>query len=111
MRENHSGSWGTSSQDFIYLAKLLYGHSAEYAKRCSDGNCSAYTPAGIPILFSALRCLLIELNADIFHMVAPVDANRRPPRLRTAPSRSSTLPRLSGEIHPQGPSASNSSRV
>ena len=64
--ENHSGSWGTSSQDFIYLAMLLYGHSAEYAKG-SDGNCSAYTPAGIPILFSALRCLLIELNADIYH--------------------------------------------
>ncbi len=48
VRENHSSSWATSSQDFIYLAKLLYGHSAEYAKRCSDGNCSAYTPEGAP---------------------------------------------------------------
>ena len=66
VREDLSGSWGTSSQDFVYLAMLLYGHSAEYAKRF-DGNCSAYTPAGIPILLSALRCLLIELNADIYH--------------------------------------------
>ena len=66
VREGVSGSWGTSSQDFVYLAKLLYGHSAKYAKRF-DGNCSAYTPAGIPILLSALRCLLIELNADIYH--------------------------------------------
>lgn len=64
MRESHSGSWGTSSQDFVHLATLLYRHSAEYAKRL-DGNCSTYTLAGIPILFSALRCLLIELNADI----------------------------------------------
>lgn len=61
---SHSGLWGTSSQDFVYLATLLYRHSAEYAKRF-DGNCSAYTPAGIPILLSALRCLLIELNVDI----------------------------------------------
>jgi len=65
VREGLSGPWGTSSQDFVYLAGLLYGHSAEYAKRL-DGNCSAYTLAGIPILFSALRCLLIELNADIY---------------------------------------------
>lgn len=65
VREDRSGPWGTSSQDFVHLAKLLYKHSAEYAERF-DGNCSVYTPAGIPILFSALRCLLIELNADIF---------------------------------------------
>lgn len=62
--ESHSGSWGTSSVEFVHLAGLLYRHSAEYATRF-DGNCSAYTLAGIPILFSALRCLLIELNANI----------------------------------------------
>lgn len=30
-----------------------------------DGNCSIYTLAGIPMLLSALRCLLIELNSGM----------------------------------------------
>lgn len=59
--EDHSGAWGTSSQDFIHLANLLFEKSAAYAKHV-DGNCSIYTWAGIPMLFSALRCLLVELN-------------------------------------------------
>ena len=61
----HSGVWGSSSQDFIRLAYLLFEKSAEYAKSI-DGNCSIYSLAGIPILFSALRCLLIEANAGIY---------------------------------------------
>ena len=63
--ENHTGAWGSSSQDFVHLATMLYGESAKYAKN-SDGNCSIYTLAGIPMLFSALRCLLIELNSGMF---------------------------------------------
>jgi hypothetical protein len=59
--DDHSGAWASSSQDFVRLATLLFKTSAEYAKHV-DGNCSIYTLAGIPILFSALRCLLIELN-------------------------------------------------
>jgi hypothetical protein len=58
------GVWGISSQEFVRLANLLYDHSAAYAKR-SGGNRSIYPLAGIPMLLSALRCLLIELNADI----------------------------------------------
>lgn len=64
VREDRGGVWGTSSQDYIHLANLLYKHSAEYAKH-AGGNCSIYALAGIPVLLSALRCLLIELCADI----------------------------------------------
>lgn len=59
--DDHPGAWASSSQDFVRLATLLFETSAGYAKHF-DGNCSIYTLAGIPILFSALRCLLIELN-------------------------------------------------
>ncbi|MBK9306016.1 MAG: hypothetical protein IPM58_02750 [Nitrospira sp.] len=62
---HYPGVSGTSSQDFSHLAKLLFQTSAEYAKN-ADGNCSIYTLAGIPILFSALHCLLIELNAGMW---------------------------------------------
>jgi hypothetical protein len=61
----HGGSWASSSQDFARLANLLFDASAQYAKE-TDGNCSIYALAGIPPLFSALRCLLIELNAGLF---------------------------------------------
>lgn len=62
LREPKPGVWGSSSQDFVHLANTLFEHSASYA-RSVDGNCSIYALAGIPMLLSALRCLLIELNA------------------------------------------------
>ena len=62
VHEHKSGSWGTSSQDFAQLARLLLAHSAQYAAGIPDRNCSPYSLAGIPMLFSALRCLLVELN-------------------------------------------------
>lgn len=63
--ENNSGAWGSSSQDFVRLANLLFAHSLAYAKQ-ADGNCSIYAFSGIPTLFSALRCLLIEVNASMY---------------------------------------------
>lgn len=72
--DDHSGAWGSSSQDFVRLATLLFKTSAEYAKHV-DGNCSIYTLAGIPILFSALRCLLIELNAGMLTGSRPNETN------------------------------------
>ncbi len=63
--EERSGTWGSSSQDFLHLANLLFEKSVAHAKQ-TDGNCSVYVLAGIPILFSALRCLLIELNAGMY---------------------------------------------
>lgn len=65
VRDSKSGSWGSSSQDFLYLANMLFEKSVGEAKR-ANGNCSVYALAGIPLLFSALRCLLIELNAGIY---------------------------------------------
>ena len=59
-----SGVWGSSSQDFVRLAGLLFEHSAKYAASV-DGNTSPYPIAGVPVLFSALRCLLIELGAGL----------------------------------------------
>jgi hypothetical protein len=63
--ENLSGTWGSSSQDFAHLARLLYRHSYEYA-RSYDGNVSPYVFAGIPMLLAAVRCLLIELSSGLF---------------------------------------------
>jgi hypothetical protein len=60
-----SGSWSSSSQDFVRLATLLFEQSELYA-RSIDGNCSPYGLAGIPVLFSAFRALLIEANTGIF---------------------------------------------
>ena len=62
--ENYSGVWGSSSQDFVRLAFMLFKQSADYARN-TDKNCSVYTLAGIPMLLSALRCLLIELNSNM----------------------------------------------
>ena len=55
----------STSQDYAYLAGLLFRDSARYARRC-DGNVSIYTFAGIPLLFSTLRALLIECNDGIY---------------------------------------------
>jgi len=43
------------------LAGLLFDASEAYSSKF-DGNISIYALAGIPMLMSALRCLLIELN-------------------------------------------------
>lgn len=64
LTENRPGSWGTSSQDLLYLAIDLFKLSNDYAARF-DGNVSPYPLAGIPMLFSAFRCVLVELNAGI----------------------------------------------
>lgn len=66
--EGYSGVWASSSQDFVHLARMLYKLSADYARE-TDNNCSIYTAAGIPMLLSALRCLLIELNSDMYSNV------------------------------------------
>lgn len=60
-----NGVFGTSSRDLVWLSFVLMGHSKEYAQRF-DGNVSIYAVAGIPVLFSALRALLIEANNGIF---------------------------------------------
>lgn len=47
------------------MAFYLYNRSAECASN-SGGNCSWQPLAGIPMLWSALRCLLVELNAGLY---------------------------------------------
>lgn len=69
---DHSGTWATSSQDFVRVAGLLYESSGKEAER-TDGNCSVYALAGIPMLLSALRCLLLELNAGMYGPVESGD--------------------------------------
>lgn len=44
---------------------MLYFRSAKFAQK-HDGNYSIYALAGIPVLLSAFRCLLIELNAGMY---------------------------------------------
>jgi hypothetical protein len=70
MVEEHSGAWQSASTDYVNLAKLLYGLSAREAAG-GDGNCSAYVLAGIPMLFSALRCLMIELDGGMIRPGLP----------------------------------------
>src|SRR6266404_1416317 len=69
-----SGSWATSSQDYLLLATDLYGLSARYANSIDDGNCSPYPLAGVPLLVSTLRALLIEANAGILGLARHPEA-------------------------------------
>ncbi|MCL5284263.1 MAG: hypothetical protein M1313_00650 [Nitrospirae bacterium] len=57
-----SGTWVSSSTDFTILLKLLYLQSKNYSKSV-DGNCSPYVLCAIPMIFSALRCLMIEYES------------------------------------------------
>ena len=65
IKNRHSGTWASSSQDYADLARRLYDLS-EAESRKIDGNFSRYTWAAIPMLMSALRCLLIELNEGVY---------------------------------------------
>jgi hypothetical protein len=63
-----SGAWASSSQDYIRLATLIFEQSATYAKSI-DNNCSLYSLAGVPVLFSAFRAVLVEANSGLFGRV------------------------------------------
>lgn len=65
LTESRGGVWASSSQDYVHFAYLLFEQSALYAKSI-DGNCSPYPLAGIPILCSTLRALLIEGNSGMY---------------------------------------------
>jgi hypothetical protein len=62
---DYGGASASSSQDYLHAATLNYELSWDYAAR-SDGNCSPCALSGIPVLFSALRCLLIELDSGMY---------------------------------------------
>ena len=66
LTEPRSGSFGSSSQDYVLLATQLFVDSAAEAQGSSNGNYSTYTLAGIPVLFSTFRALLIEGNFGMF---------------------------------------------
>ncbi len=65
LTESKSGAWASSSQDYLLLANDLFEQSFAHAKRF-DGNVSPYPIAGIPLLVSTLRALLIEANSGMF---------------------------------------------
>ncbi|WP_129782613.1 hypothetical protein [Peristeroidobacter soli] len=65
LTESRGGAWASSSQDYVRLAHLLFEQSSSCA-RALDGNCSIYPLAGIPVLCSALRALLIEANSGMY---------------------------------------------
>jgi hypothetical protein len=56
--EPRSGGWVSSSTDFIIFVRTLYMHSSACAQ--TGGNRSPYALAAIPLLFSALRCTMVE---------------------------------------------------
>jgi hypothetical protein len=58
--KKRSGVAATSSQDFLHLAQLLFTHSKEYAAKCTGGNCSRNTLAGLPMLLAALQAFVVE---------------------------------------------------
>ena len=65
LTESRGGAWASSSQDYLRLANDLFEQSFAYSKRF-DGNVSLYPIAGIPLLVSTLRALLIEANSGMF---------------------------------------------
>jgi hypothetical protein len=65
LTDSKSGAWASSSQDYLRLANDLFEQSYAYARRF-DGNISPYPIAGIPLLVSTLRALLIEANSGMF---------------------------------------------
>jgi len=48
--------------DFVVLVRTLYKLSKESAA-ATDGNCSRFAYCGIPMLLSAIRCLVIEYES------------------------------------------------
>jgi len=65
LTETRSGAWASSSQHYLHVATDLFKSSAVYAK-LHDGNVSLYPLAGIPLLVSTLRAVLIEANAGMY---------------------------------------------
>ena len=65
LTEAKSGAWASSSQDYLRLANDLFKQSCAYAERF-DNNVSPYPIAGIPLLISTLRALLIEANSGMY---------------------------------------------
>jgi hypothetical protein len=57
-----SGAFASSSVDFVVLVRLLYSASREHAKGIG-GNCSPYALCAIPMLLTALRCLMVEYES------------------------------------------------
>lgn len=72
-----SGSWVSSSTDFVILLKLLYRHS----KSVGD-NFSPYVLCAVPMLFSYLRCLMIEYEASF----PPIPPNRQHLKVLSKPN-------------------------
>jgi hypothetical protein len=74
----HGGWAGSSSQDYLHLAHLLFRHSKAYAAQCPGGNCSRYTWAALPILLSALQALVVEYEFILNPLATakPSDINR-----------------------------------
>jgi hypothetical protein len=64
LTEARAGWCATASQDYLSLAVNLYSLSSAYAKK-RDGNASIYPLAGIPLLVSTIRALLIEANSGM----------------------------------------------
>src|SRR5882724_1971050 len=64
--QNHGGGWCSFSPDFARLAIRLFEQSEAEARANPDGNCSSYPLAGIPMLFSALHCLLVEIHSGLY---------------------------------------------
>jgi len=59
---HHVGAWATTSQDYVVLATQIFALSASEASR-NQKAMSAFVFAGLPLLFSAVRALLIECNS------------------------------------------------
>lgn len=65
LTSHHAGAWASNSQDYAVLAGDLFALSAGAAAR-NKKLMSAFVFAGLPLLFSALRALLIECNSGIY---------------------------------------------
>ena len=58
--QRKSGSWGTTSQDLLFVVSRLFRLSADESNSSADKNHSRYVYAGVPLLLSAVKSFIIE---------------------------------------------------
>ena len=76
LKTSLGGAWSTASQDYVFLATQLFALSSHEATP-KNRYSSLYVFAGLPMLFAALRALLIECNSGVFGSVRDESALAR----------------------------------
>ncbi len=68
-----SGSWGTVSQDFLFLTASLYRLSRDEATSRPDRKTSRFVYVGIPLLLAAIQSFAIEYEGMLRAEPLPIE--------------------------------------